>query len=147
MKRMLLITFSLLQIHSTSGAELSDYKELSKKDIQSLESLYSEQAKGYEHYNLTQHKVRVPIFRTNAHHRAVQFMLQMYLKDRSNLDSPILHMDSHPDLGFAPAHGIRQINEDTIKEYDSYLTDISQVLLPAMQLGLTRELHMCMPPW
>jgi hypothetical protein len=146
MKKTLLINFFLL-LSSAIGQEISDFEKLASKGVKGPESTYTAYAASYGQYNLSQQNARVPIFRTNAHHRAVKFMLLMFLKNRSNFGLPILHMDSHPDLGFAPVHGITEVTKANIEKIDSRLTDVSQVLLPVMQFGLSHEFHMCMPPW
>ncbi|MFT6067918.1 MAG: hypothetical protein ACJAT2_002885 [Bacteriovoracaceae bacterium] len=101
----------------------------------------------------------VKVITTDAHHHSVQHWLRFELKTRKLRGLPILHFDSHTDLGFIPSHYIHEgkylgakdlLDDLSLKKINSFqasLTDISQVLVPAFATGLTREAHLCMPPW
>ncbi len=101
----------------------------------------------------------IPIITTNAHHHAVKYWLKKYLQDPSIKGSPILHLDSHTDLGYIPSHFLYKdkpqkvkdllanLNITKINSFQRSLTDIPQVIIPAIATKLTNEVHMCMPDW
>ena len=102
---------------------------------------------------------KVPIITTNAHHHSVQYWLKKELKSKNIKGLPILHFDSHTDMGFTPSHYLHKnvflntrnlldnLTEAKIKSFQKSLTDISQVIIPAIATGLSNEVHMCMPGW
>ena len=101
----------------------------------------------------------VPIFTSNAHHHSVQYWLKEELKNGNIKGLPILHFDSHTDLGFSPSHYkhngvilntrniINELSNSKINSFQKALTDISQVIIPAIATGISNEIHMCMPDW
>lgn len=103
--------------------------------------------------------IAIPIITTNAHHHSVQHWLKEELMNGNIKGLPILHFDSHTDMGFTPSHFkhngkyedsrflLKNLSEDKIKSFQKSLTDISQVIIPAVITGLSNEIHMCMPNW
>lgn len=101
----------------------------------------------------------VQVVTTDAHHHSVQHWLKRQLSIGDLLGLPILHFDSHSDMGFIPAHYLYKgsfqearglvdnLSLPLIEAFQNSLTDISQVLVPALTTGLTKDIHMCMPPW
>lgn len=99
------------------------------------------------------------VITTDAHHHSVQHWLNLELKTKRLKGLPLLHFDSHTDLGFIPSHYkhkgeylsakelLLELSSSKIKSFQASLTDISQVLVPAFSTGLTNEAHLCMPPW
>lgn len=101
----------------------------------------------------------IRVVTTNAHHHSVQFWLKDELKFQNIKGLPLLHFDSHTDMGFSPSHYehngnfldtkslLEGLTLSKIKSYQKSLTDISQVIVPAIATKLTSEVHMCMPNW
>lgn len=101
----------------------------------------------------------VPVYTTNAHHHSVQYWLKEELKNKNIKGLPILHFDSHTDMGFSPSHYkhhgkflktrniLNKLSLSRIKSFQKSLTDISQVIMPAIATGISNKIHMCMPSW
>ncbi len=101
----------------------------------------------------------VKVITTDAHHHSVQHWFKYELETKSLKGLPILHFDSHTDLGFIPSHYkhegeylrasdlLKNLSLRRIESFQNSLTDIAQVLVPAFATGLTNEAHLCMPPW
>lgn len=108
-------------------------------------------------YSVSQGSVEVVT--TNAHHHSVQYWLKRQLKLGDIKGLPLIHFDSHSDMGFIPSsfkfrntrvealNLIDNLSAKKIKAFQDSLTDISQVIVPAVTTGLTKDVHMCMPPW
>jgi hypothetical protein len=159
MIRLLTLIFTL--ISNTYALDLTclKYKSLNVEQVQQLELGYQAQEKTYAKLNQQELLRPLPIIITNPHHRSIQYWLFAQLKNKNLKGLPVLHLDSHTDMGFSPSHYTYQnkklpikeilnnLSEDSIKEFDNTLTDISQVLIPAMATKLVNEFYMCMPDW
>jgi hypothetical protein len=159
MKKLLII---LIIVNLNIKAHEIDHlalKSLSTIQVSTLEKQYLAYSSNYKENNRKELLEEIPIISTNPHHRSVQYWLRHQLRKGNLKDLPILHIDSHTDMGFSPSHYkfrnqflpvrtlLDQLSDEKIKSFNQSLTDISQVLIPAVAIGLSRKIHMCMPPW
>ncbi|OUR93504.1 hypothetical protein A9Q84_18705 [Halobacteriovorax marinus] len=159
MKRIFLTYILLISASYSSPLEFLELKSLSLEHVAQLTSAYQKAQGLHNEQNERELSHSLPIISTNPHHHSVRYWLRAQLKNQNLRGLPILHLDSHTDMGFSPSHYkvkdkyykvseiLNNLTPESIESFHSSLTDISQVLIPAMASKLTNEFHMCMPPW
>lgn len=159
MKIGILIYVCLISMAYSDTTSFLKKASLSIKDVEELRAQYIKELPLYSETNEAELSKSLPIISTNPHHRSVQYWLKSQLRNRNLRGLPILHLDSHTDMGFSPnAYSIRgklfpveeilnSLSEEKINSFSRSLTDISQVLIPIMSTKLVNKFHMCMPPW
>lgn len=156
-----MISLYILLISSTysSNLEFLKLRQLSKEHVTHLEGAYKKAQRLYISKNELELSRALPIISTNPHHHSVRYWLRAQLKNKNLKGLPILHLDSHTDMGFSPSHYkfenkyhpvadlLKNLTRERIESFHTALTDISQVLIPAMATGFSKRFYMCMPLW
>ena len=156
--------------HEVSAPEVQAFweqEDLSPKDCRALVQKYRSYAESYPAANDAALAGKTPkVFHMNAHHHAFHVLLRW--RGRLTETLPLLHVDSHPDLGAVPLEVFRSLDaHDTVRLTDlrsmiqthahaapelfdglqRSINHCAQVVVPLIATGICDRVVFAVPPW